>query len=119
MCWRATAPGACCACNAAQDTGIAFKCALTSLWLKQERTSNDSFFFPRSLFYAAPPMVAVPTFLPPFYLAPPMVAVPTLRPAAPIPRSSTVFTIVRDEPPCVADHVRAFMNRPRNSLLKQ
>jgi hypothetical protein len=29
-----------------------------------------------------------------------------------------VFTIGRDEPPCVADHVRAFMNRPRNSLLK-
>jgi hypothetical protein len=29
-----------------------------------------------------------------------------------------VFTIGRDEPPCLADHVRAFMNRPRNSLLK-
>lgn len=85
---------------------------------KNEQATMNSFFFPRSLFYAAPPMVAVPTFLPPFYSAPPMVAVPTLRPAAPIPTSSTVFTIGRDEPPCLADHVRAFMNRPRNSLLK-
>ncbi len=90
-------------CDVLQGPNFALKCTsfLASRPTRNEQATMNSFFFPRPLFFAAPPMVTVPSFLPPL-------SVPT----------STVFTIGHDEPPCVADQVRAFMNRPRNSLLK-
>ena len=60
----------------------------------------NSFFFPQTLFYAAPPMVAVPTLLPPVTF----------------PTSGTTFTIGRDDPPAIKDQVRTYMSRPRNLL---
>ena len=65
-----------------------------------EQATMNSFFFPQTLFYAAPPMVAVPTLLPPVTF----------------PTSGTTFTIGRDDPPAVKDQVRAYMSRPRNLL---
>ncbi len=60
----------------------------------------NSFFFPQTHFYAAPPMVAVPTLLPPVTF----------------PTSGTTFTIGRDDPPAIKDQVRTYMSRPRNLL---
>ena len=61
----------------------------------------NALFFPDPFFFPAPAMVAVP-----FFPAPPTVAAPSF---------STTFTIGCDDP---ADQVRAYMNRPKNVLLK-